>query len=241
MQMTTFERALGYQFKNKKLLKAALIHPSYSLENSKNLGLENFQRLEFLGDAILNLFIARNLYQRFPKANEGLLSRLRSTLVSRKLLARVAKPLHLKKHIYMSAHHRIDSSIEIELNLEKMIADTFEALIAALYFDRGQKITEAFLAKRFRSYFNEKKLFQLDPNPKSTLQEYVQKKFGILPVYEASLDKKTRQFTTFVTVKRGMKAKGTGRTKQEAEVEAAQALLKKLSPCPVRNLKHQKK
>ena len=224
--MTRIEKAIGYKFRKKKLLKAALTHPSYPMETvgQRKQPSETFQRLEFLGDAILNFFIARKLYELFPKANEGLLSRLRSTLVSRKLLARIARTFRLKSYLLMSKR----KEMRPDLMHEKIVADTFEALIAALYFDRGQKVVEQFLIKRFRPYFNEKKLFQLDPNPKSTLQEYTQKKFGTLPVYQACWNKKSQSFTARVIIKRRLKAKGMGRTKQEAETQAAQALLKKL-------------
>jgi len=222
--MTRLEQTIGYRFKNKNLLLAALTHPSYQNEKEINVLVENFQRLEFLGDSILDFFIARKLYALFPEANEGLLSRLRSILVSKKFLAKIARTIQLRPALRLGERERkLPSALR-----EKILADAFEALVAAIYFDRGQKTAERFLLKCFKPYFNPKKLFQFDPNPKSTLQEYTQKKFGILPNYQSKYEKKRERFKVRVSIKRKMKAEGVGRTKQEAESQAAAALLKKL-------------
>ena len=210
-------KALGRTFRNKRLFQIALTHPSHPAANQNAGFSEEFQRLEFLGDAILNFFIVTELYRRFPKANEGLLSRLRSILVSKKLLAKIARSLRLA----------IEKNGADPGN-DKVFSDIFEALIAALYFDRGKKAANRFLSKHFKPYFDQKKLISFDPNPKSTLQEYTQKKSGILPVYQTRFEKKHGLFTAYVTIKRRMKTKGEGRTKQEAESKAASLLLKKL-------------
>ena len=219
------ERTIGCHFRSRKLLTAALTHPSYPIEKGKpRRGAENFQRLEFLGDAILNYFVATELYSRFPQADEGLLSRLRSVLVSRKLLARIAESIHLKGYLLLGEREREDP----HLIREKILADAFEALIAAIYFDRGLKRAKQFLAKHFEPYFNQRKLFRFDPNPKSTLQEYTQKKFGLLPRYQSRHDKKRGLFTSWVTINGPVKAKGEGKAKQAAEAQAATALMRKL-------------
>ena len=222
--MKRLEKTIGLKFRKKDLLRTALSHPSYpTVEQTVETAI-NFQRLEFLGDSILNFFIARKLYQFFPKANEGMLSRLRSTLVSRKLLARIARSIHLRIYLPPGKRKREWS----EPNREKTLADTFEALVAAIYFDRGEKAVQQFLMKYFKPYFDPKKLFQLDPNPKSALQEYTQKNFGGLPVYQVRSAKNGQAFLASVTIKGRKKAKGKGRTKQEAESQAAAALIKKL-------------
>ena len=222
--MTKLERTAGLRFRNKNLLLAALTHPSYQNDKGLKTPVEGFQRLEFLGDSILNFFIARRLYALFPEANEGLLSRLRSILVSKKFLAKIARSIRLRSSLLLGERERKQPK---SLH-EKIMADAFEALLAAIYFDRGQRAVEKFLLKCFKPYFNQKKLFQFDPNPKSTLQELIQKKFGILPVYQAHHNKNSQSFTAWVTIKRKLKTKGVGRTKQEAESQAATALLKKL-------------
>ncbi len=222
--MTRLEQTIGFRFRNKDLLLAALTHPSYQNEKGAKAPVKGFQRFEFLGDSILNFFIARKLYDLFPEANEGLLSRLRSILVSKKFLAKTARAIRLRSSLLLGERERKQPA----LLREKILADAFEALLAAIYFDRGQKAVEKFLLQRFKPYFNQKKLFQFDPNPKSTLQELTQKKFGVLPAYQTRHGENHQSFTAWVTIKRKMKTKGAGRTKQEAESQAAAALLKKL-------------
>lgn len=222
--MTRLEQTIGCRFRKKNLLRAALMHPSCQTWQEPVASAESFQRLEFLGDSVLNYFIAKKLYALFPEANEGLLSRLRSILVSRKLLARVAYTIRLEKSLLLGEREQNQPPAL----REKIMADAFEALIAAIYFDRGQKAVEQFLLKYFKPYFNQKKLFQFDPNPKSTLQEYTQKKFGGLPLYVVRHEKKRNQFKAWVSIKKKTKAQGIGRTKQEAESQAAAALLRKL-------------
>ena len=224
--MTRLEKTVGCSFRHKNLLLAALTHPSYTNENEPWIpsSSQSFQRLEFLGDSILNFFIATNLYDRFPEANEGLLSRLRSILVSRKLLARIGRSIGLKTHLKLGERERKQP----DSLREKIVADAFEALVAAIYFDRGKTAVEKFLRKCFESYFDQKKLFAFDPNPKSVLQEETQKNFFVLPVYRTQQGKNRESFIAWVTIKGRLKTRGQGRTKQEAEAEAAAGLLKKL-------------
>jgi ribonuclease III len=216
------EKGLGLRFKSKRLPLIALTHPSYQNSERDRTDAQTFQRLEFLGDAVLNYFIVVRLYKMFPHANEGLLSRLRSILVSRKMLAKIAKKIALSQNLLLSEGERKHPN---GIN-EKVMADSFEALLAAIYFDRGLKQTESFLGRCFKSYLNQRKLFRLDPNSKSALQEFVQKNDGRLPVYR--MERKKDFFIAWVSSKRTIKARGVGRTKQEAEVQAAAALLKKL-------------
>src|SRR3989338_744408 len=223
-------KAVGFSFRNKKLIEAALTHPSYRNECVSVKPVACFQRLEFLGDSVLNFFIARRLYKLFPDADEGLLSRLRSILVSRRVLAKIGKTIKLHRFLDIGKHEKKQFS----LLKEKILADSFEALVAAIYYDRGLKKTEEFLAKHFNTYFDQKKLFRIDPNPKSTLQEYVQKELHILPSYEIG-HKEKHQFTAWVSIHGKMRSKGKGRTLKEAEAKAAAGLIKKLrSGSPLR-------
>src|SRR3989338_2254734 len=118
-QLKKLQKAVGHHFKNPKMILAALAHPSYRNETPKETFQACFQRLEFLGDSILNLFVAKRLYHLFPKANEGILSRLRSILVSRKLLARIAKTLKLSHYLLLgSQEQKQDDWVK-----DKIIAD----------------------------------------------------------------------------------------------------------------------
>ena len=161
---------LKVQFKNKKLLKSAFIHPSYRYEvPQKNL--DDFERLEFLGDSILNYIICQNLYKKFPDANEGLLSKMRSILVSRKMLSKISKELHIPKIAVLGKGLENQSM----LFKVKLYADIFESFLAAYFFDQGLAKTQKFIFKIFNPYFKIQRLFRFDPNPKSTLQELCQK------------------------------------------------------------------
>ncbi len=220
--MTGIEKTIGWKFKRPGLLNSALTHPSFQdLEEAGGL---YFQRLEFLGDAIINSFIAFNIYGSFPNANEGTLTRLRSLLVSKKTLSEIAIRLKLSKFIRVGEQEQK----KLEFIQDKILADAFEALIAAIYLDRGRKKVELFLDKCFAPYFKKKNLFDFTSHPKSTLQEYTQKKSGALPKYESAFKIRKEIFETCVTVEKKLKAKGQGRTKQEAEANAAAALIRKL-------------
>ncbi len=216
------KKIFGIVFRKPAYLQAALYHPSYRNENVLGRSYENFDRMEFFGDAILNFVVCQKLYEIFPEADEGMLSKLRSILVSRRILARIAKELKLPRHMHLGK-----SLQKQEIYLKtKLYADVFEALIAAFYFDQGFNRTREFILKHFKSYFDAKKLFRLDPNPKSTLQELVQKHWQKLPVYESrQTDKGTE---TVVAITRTRKAAAVARTRRESEEKAARLLLRKL-------------
>lgn len=220
--MTGIEKAIGQAFKKQKLLISALTHPSYpDLDHTGGLA---FQRLEFLGDSIVNSYIAFEIYRIFPDANEGILSRLRSILVSRKILAEIATKLRLKKYLRLGYHEQK----HLDLLQEKIIADAYEALVAAVYLDCGRKKVETFLAKCFKPYLKQKKLAGFNSHPKNILQEYSQKKSGTLPKYETKFDSVKKLFHTYASLNKRTRAKGSGRTKQEAESAAATGLIRKL-------------
>ena len=220
--MTAIEKAIGQSFKKQKLLISALTHPS-SPDGEDTGGLQ-FQRLEFLGDSIVNSFIALEIYRIFPSANEGTLSRLRSILVSRKTLAEIATKLRLKKYLRLGYYEQKN----LELLQEKIVADAYEALVAAIYLDRGRKKVEQFLAKCFKPYLNRKKLIRFRSHPKNILQEYSQKKSGMLPKYESQFNAAKKLFHASASLNQRVKAKGSGRSKQEAEAAAALTLIRKL-------------
>ena len=227
--MIGIEKVIGQPFKKQKLLLSALTHPSHpEAEGSKGL---YFQRLEFLGDSIINSFIAYEIYWTFPNANEGALSRLRSILVSRKILAEIAAKLRLKKYLRLGEREQK----QLPLIYEKILADAYEALVAAIFLDRGIKKAEEFLAKCFKPYLKQKSLFQFGSHPKSVLQEFSQKKSGVLPNYETRFDPKKELFEAQVSLNKKFKTKGVGRTKQESEANAAAKLIRKLKIKPIEN------
>lgn len=215
------KKILHLPFRNPKLLESALVHPSYRNENPCP-GLLDFDRLEFFGDAILNYVVCRHLYPMFPEANEGMLSRLRSILVSRKILSRVAREIYLNRLL------RLGKSLHAQplAAKSKILADSLEALLAALYFDQGIAQAEKFILRHFHSYFDSKRLFRLDPNPKSTLQELSQKEWQKLPIYTSEMTSSGIKSTVRLGAMR--KATAVARTRRESEEKAARFLLRKI-------------
>ena len=212
----------GIRFRKIALLDAALGHPSYRNETLGIPDVEDYDRLEFLGDSNLNFVICRKLYKLYPKANEGLLSRLRSIIVSRKILARVAGELGLGKYL------RLGNCLKNQLKFSKhkIYADSLEALIAAIYFDRGLAQAERFILEHFGRYLESKRLFRLDPNPKSTLQEISQREWQLIPVYASETTPKGVK--TKVSVGPERSAAAVSKTRKDSEEKAARLLVRKI-------------
>ncbi|MBP9865197.1 MAG: ribonuclease III [Candidatus Omnitrophica bacterium] len=215
-------RKLKIRFRRAALLEAALSHPSFRNEGPR-LKLEDFDRLEFFGDSVINYIICLKLYKMFPEADEGELSKLRSILVSRKVLFRLTKSTGLLQFM------RFGRSLSGQPEREKIkvYADAFEAFIGALFFDQGLKKTSDFISKVFLPFMNPQKLYRLDPNPKSTLQEVVLKKWKVLPVYQLE-PLKDAKFKTTVSATNRLKAAAIGRSRQESEEKAAGLLVRKI-------------
>ena len=217
MDVTPLEKTINYTFKNKELLNHAITHSSYFNEKKEKRKSDN-EKLEYLGDAILNSVISILLYRKYKSRDEGFLSNARSSLVKRETLTEIAKSIDLDKH---TSYGNGDSIPEES----KVISNMFESLIGALYLDGGMRKTSKIIKTLFKPYFNEEKL--TEKSPKNTLQEYSQKRLGILPKYKFT--RRTREgFTVLVSLGKDYKAKGTGKNKKEAEQQAAKALLSKL-------------
>ncbi len=221
---TSLRKVLGFQVKTLPVYRAALTHPSFRNENARaTKGLEDFDRLEFLGDTILNEIICQKLFAKFPEADEGMLSKLRSILVSQKILSRIAQAMKLQKILLISKNLRQNFKDFLKA---KLLTDALEALFAAIYFDQGHDKVEAFILKHFKAYFDPKLLFRLDPNPKSTLQEMTLKKWQKLPEYTHEFSGKGVKTTVSAGGKR--KASALHKIKRESEILAARALIRKL-------------
>jgi len=214
-------RFLGLTFSNPKLLEAALSHPSYRNEHPP-VHLPDFDRMEFFGDSVLNYVICCELVEAFPDANEGILSRFRSTLVSRKILARIARELKLKNWIKLGTGLAREKGNQ----QHKILADTLEAVIAAIYEDQGLARATEFIVKHFRAYLNPRRLARLDPNPKSTLQELAQRQWKKTPVYSWKLRRQGIQVE--VRIGRKHRYAVTGKNRRDLEEKAARELLRKL-------------
>ncbi len=204
-------------FKNKNLLKQALTHRSWVNENSENNGTN--ERLEFLGDAILEFIVSKEIYARFPKEEEGYLTALRANLVNTKNLASVATSLKIGDMILLSKGEedgggRLNSSL---------LADTVEAIIGALFLDQGIEASEKFINDNILIDVDKKASLPLK-DPKSLLQEKVQAKGYSAPKYQVISEigpDHNKEFTVEVIVNGKPEAKGKGKSKSEAEQDAA--------------------
>ena len=219
MRPTPLEKTIKYEFKDRELFKQAVTHSSVFNEKRESRHSDN-EQLEYLGDAILNTVISIFLYKKYKSKNEGFLSNARSCLVKRETLTEIAKGISLGKHMnYGNGGVRVPEE-------SKVLSNMLEALIGAIYLDGGMRKATKVIKDLFEPHFNEEKL--TEKNPKNMLQEYSQKKWGELPKYKFS--RKTKDgFTVYAFIGREFKARGTGKSKKEAEQNAARALLNVLS------------
>ncbi|MFN3966231.1 MAG: ribonuclease III [Endomicrobiia bacterium] len=217
--MTELESILGIKFTNKHLLEEAITHKSYAIEKNKPYWNE---RLEFLGDSVLSCVVADYLYSKFPDSPEGHLSRIKSQLVSRQMLVKLAKELNLGKFILLSKGEESTGGRTRESNL----ANAVEAIIGAIYLDKGFEMAKKFILKHIPS-----KQFSLETDYKSKLQEISQAKYKILPVYRVVSEngpEHDKNFIVEVKIKNKILGIGKGKSKKEAEQQAAKEAIQKL-------------
>jgi len=208
-------------FKDKNLLKQALTHRSWVNENVKNLGTN--ERLEFLGDAILEFIVSKDIYKRFPDKEEGYLTSLRANLVNTKNLASLAKNIGIGKEIYLSKGEEDGGGRENP----SLLADTVEAIIGGLFLDQGLAAAEKFIEENILVDV-EKKTKNSLKDPKSLLQEKVQAKGLPAPKYQVHKEEgpdHNKIFTIEVIIDNKSEATGTGKSKSEAEQVAAKNAL----------------
>ncbi len=224
--LSAFEKILGIQFGNEALLREALTHRSYLNEHPHWPGGQN-ERLEYLGDAVLELSVSRFLFDRFAEFPEGKLTSLRAALVNYRMLSAVASEISLDKFIFMSKGEARDS----EKAKEIIMANAMEALIGSVYLDGGYDVADSFIKKFVLSHLKEVLNLGLDKDPKSHLQEIVQEKEKITPTYRVLKEEgPDHQRTFYVGVFFGddLIEKGVGSSKQEAETDAAENAMKAL-------------
>lgn len=208
------EKKLGYNFKDADLLKTALTHSSYANETS----VESNERLEFLGDAVVGFIVARVLYDLFPEAAEGKLSKMRSAIVSRMNFAHFAKELKIDKQILLGKGEEITGGRKRQSNL----AGAFEAVIGAVFIDGGYRKVYKIVSKLLKNCLNGKE--EIFKDYKTRLQEVAQRQFKKVPKYKVVLEEGPPHDKCFhVEVKVGRKAigKGIGSNKKQAEQAAA--------------------
>ncbi len=216
---------LGYEFKNKQLIKCAFTHISYANENN----IESNQRLEFLGDSILSFIVAEKLYELYPKADEGNLTKMRAALVCEKSLAQKASALGLGEQlVFGKSESRSDG-----LHKSSILCDTFEAVLGAIFLDGGIEPAKNWVMKVFDGDFENTERIDLT-NYKSELQSYYQKKEKRRNMISYKLKERkgpdhNPQFTVNVYVDGRLMGEGTGNNLKSAEQLAAKEALKKSS------------
>lgn len=222
--LSGLENKIGVKFKNKKLLQQAFVHRSCLNENP-GLKMDHNERLEFLGDAVLELAITKNLFREYPNP-EGELTTWRASLVNSKMLSEVSSELGFNDYLMLSKGESQDNGRARQF----ILANTFEALIGAIYLDQGFEGAEKFIKEnllvRLPKIIKEK----LYLDPKSHFQEKAQEKAGITPSYKI-LDEEgpdhCKSFVVGVYLNDEMIAKGKGPSKQAAQVNAAEKALRK--------------
>jgi ribonuclease III len=227
MNLEQIEKRIGYEFKDKNLAHQSLVHKSYIKERSKkDIIKEHNERLEFLGDAVLELVTTEHLYNTY-KENEGVLTAVRSNLVNATKLSQVGTRLYLPENIYLS---RGEKGAEGKAK-DMIVADALEALIGALYLDGGYDVARDFIKKYILLEIDSLIENQAFKDPKTSLQEYLQEKYKLAPQYqilETEGKDHEKHFTVAVIFNEETLAEGKGMSKQKAEVEAAKLALEKL-------------
>lgn len=232
---TQFEKKLDLNFKDKDLLREAFTHRSYINENKKNSSssqqtssygrFTHNERLEFLGDAVIELIVTDYLFKKYPDRTEGDLTSYRSALVNAVTLGEIARTLGMNEYLLLSKGEAKDIGKARQI----ILANTFEALIGALYLDQKYKGAEAFIKKHLLPMTEEIVLKELWKDAKSFLQEKAQEDMGVTPTYKVLREvgpDHDKKFLVAVQLGDELVAEAQGKSKQEAEQGAAAQALK---------------
>lgn len=214
-----FEKKIGITFSNKKLLRQAFLHRSYLNEHQEE-ELKNNERLEFLGDAVLELIVTAYLFERFPDKSEGELTAYRAALVNTHSISEAGKKLDMNDFLLLSKGEARDTGKARQY----ILANTFEAVIGALYLDQGYDIAEKFIAENLFHTLDKILSERLWQDSKSSFQEQAQEQKSVTPSYkvlEESGPDHDKKFIVGVYLEDELISQGEGRSKQTAEQDAA--------------------
>lgn len=223
--MTKIEKILGYCFKNSLLLEEALTHPSVSREHPELGHVFNYERLEFLGDAVLGLVIAECLLDKYPEEKEGALAKRQAGLVKGESVASIAERLDIGQHINMTPGEESMGGRKNKNNIENAL----EALIGAIYQDSGLEPAKSFILEHWSGLIDE--MIEPPKDPKTALQEWAQGKGLPIPLYktvDTAGPSHAPSFTVEVIVEGVEVVQSSGDSKKKAEKEAASILLEKI-------------
>lgn len=223
-ELSELEGNLGVTFKDKDILTQALVHRSY-LNEHPGFKTGHNERLEFLGDAVLELVVTEHLFNNYPNP-EGELTNWRAALVNAKMLSEVAKDLSIEDHILLSHGEAKDGKSKAR---QYILANAVEAIIGAIYLDQSYQVVSEFIERAVLSRLPYILEHQLYLDPKSRFQECAQEYMGVTPIYrvleESGLDH-AKEFIVGVFLGEDVVASGKGTSKQEAQVNAAEEALK---------------
>ncbi len=226
-QMGRLEKQIGYSFKKKAMLKRALTHKSFANEQ-KLAASEHNERLEFLGDAVLELAVSEFLMNRFPEFSEGDLSKMRAAIVNEKQLAGLARRFHLGEFLYLGRGEEQTSGRE----KDSLLADAYEAVLGGVYLDRGFKKAVDVVRRHYSELMGGAPYERFYQDYKTELQEKSQSRFRAVPKYrlvsETGPDH-DKIFEVELYVRNELMGRGRGRNKKTAEQEAAKQALEHLS------------
>ena len=211
------EKIIKYSFRDISYLTKSITHKSF---NSAN----NNEKLEFLGDRVLGLVISQKLLEKFPEEKEGIIDKKFANLVNKKTCSSIARKLNLKKFLILGASHK-----NLEKSAEKIVSDSLEAIVGAIYLDGGLKVAQKFILRVWEFYLDKSVVTLVDS--KTQLQEYSLKKFKELPKYifhKKIGPQHNPLFKTEVQIPNSKKVFGTGSSKKNAQQNAAANLLKSL-------------
>ncbi|MFC1727219.1 ribonuclease III [Patescibacteria group bacterium] len=224
MTLKNLEKKLGLKFKNPELLAQALVHRSY-LNEATGKGISSNERLEFLGDAVLELVISQWLYNDLPHYPEGVLTNLRSNIVRTSSLAKISQDLEIGSDLLLSKGEKDSQGHQNP----SILADTLEAIIGAIFLDQGIKPAQDFIKNKFGPLVKDVTQKGEFKDAKSRLQEKVQAQQKMTPIYQTIEEDgpdHDKVFTVGVYVDQNLLAKGKGKSKQLAEEAAAQEAFK---------------
>ncbi|ASG29361.1 Ribonuclease 3 [Fusobacterium polymorphum] len=219
------EHKLNYYFNDRNLLKNALLHKSLGNER-KEYKNQNNERLELLGDAVLDLIVAEYLYKNYKNASEGTIAKLKAMIVSEPILAKISRQIGVGKFLMLSRGEVMSGG----RNRESILADSFEAILGAVYIDSNLEEARVFALSHIKQYIDHIEENEDILDFKSILQEYVQKEFRTVPTYELVAERgpdHMKEFEIQVIVG-NYKEKAVARNKKKAEQLSAKALCIKL-------------
>lgn len=212
--LNKFEQLIGIKFKDKELLKKSLIHKSHN-------NLENNEKLEFLGDRVLGLSLAKTLLKIYPNEKEGIIDKKFANLVNKKTCLQIAKKLDLGNFIQTGNSYK-----KLNKSEDKILSDGLEALLGAIYLDQGMSVVEKFILNNWKEHLDKSSVTEIDA--KTQLQEYSLKKYKTLPVYTIKKQSGPHHnpiFNVEVQIKDSKKFFAKGTSKKNAQQNAAKKLL----------------